>query len=139
MHFVIGGAYNGKREWVKKQLTENQILMLNKPLGNEPLSSFKVIVKSDLECWILDECDKGKGEETLLQLWENELKNLLEWEQQDKDRSLFIIGTDQSKGIVPMDRAERKARDLLGWCHQHTAKKAEHVTRIWYGIAQELK
>lgn len=52
---------------------------------------------------------------------------------------LVLIGTDITKGIVPMNAFDRFFRDTAGWCFQDTAKAAARVDVIWYGIAETIK
>nr|WP_239581681.1 bifunctional adenosylcobinamide kinase/adenosylcobinamide-phosphate guanylyltransferase [Jeotgalibacillus terrae] len=95
------------------------------------------ILFTRLEEWILSQY--GQDEDDLVLLWKQEIKRLIEWENDAVQRCVIMIGTDQSKGIVPLEKEQRFTRDVLGWCHQHTASKADRVTRIWYGLAEELK
>ena len=50
-----------------------------------------------------------------------------------------VIARQVNGGIVPMDGAERAWRENYGVLLQQLAKKAEHVTRVFCGIAEELK
>ena len=50
-----------------------------------------------------------------------------------------VIARQVNGGIVPMDGAERAWRERYGIILQQLAKKAEHVTRVFCGIAEELK
>lgn len=54
-------------------------------------------------------------------------------------RKLVIIGTDISKGIVPLEKENRLWRDFTGWVYQDLVAKAERVDVIWYGINQIMK
>jgi len=144
MHFVIGGAYNGKRQWVRAELEKHAgedraILEINTLIPEKELSPYKAVIWSDIEHWIEANWYNGMEEEQLLKRWRNAIDELIQWEEKDEAHQVVIIGTDQSKGIVPLDQTKRAVRDLAGWCHQYTAKKAERVTRVWYGIAEKLK
>src|SRR5699024_8315908 len=63
----------------------------------------------------------------------------LQWEQQDASSYLYVIGSDVGKGIVPIDEDERHFRDLVGWCFQDVAKKADRMDIVWYGLHKQLK
>jgi len=67
------------------------------------------------------------------------IKQWAEWEQEDSERQLIIIGNDISKGIVPMSGLERTWRDLTGWFYQDLVSVSKRVDYIWYGIAKQLK
>nr|WP_272875249.1 bifunctional adenosylcobinamide kinase/adenosylcobinamide-phosphate guanylyltransferase [Bhargavaea massiliensis] len=56
----------------------------------------------------------------------------------DRER-LTIIVTDIGRGIVPADPHTRWLRDVCGRLNQRLFREAGRVTRIWYGLAQELK
>lgn len=147
MHFVSGGAYNGKANWVKEyyhieNLPKEKVEWIS-AYEREPLSediSFgckKLIVIEGLERWILQiaktmEIDEGK------QYLQSLINRLLAFEQSG-DSQIVIIGTDISKGIVPVERDLRKWRDLTGFLYQYIVDKSEKVHRIWFGIAQPLK
>lgn len=144
MHFIIGGAYNGKRKWVASLLEQegiswDSILDLSKTASDKDLASYQAVVWNRTESWIEERTEAEANKEEIVGQWKIEVARLLEWEQGKVGRKLLIIGTDQSKGVVPMDKTARAARDVTGWCYQYTALKAERVTRVWYGIAEELK
>ncbi|KIL44027.1 hypothetical protein KP77_29760 [Jeotgalibacillus alimentarius] len=136
MHFIIGGAFNGKRKWVEEELKPSSRVEISKP-GQPVPEEADTILFTRLEEWIL--LQYGQDEDDLVLKWKQEIKRLLEWENVAAVRRVIIIGTDQSKGIVPLEKEQRFTRDVLGWCHQHTASKADRVTRIWYGLSEELK
>lgn len=147
MHFVSGGAYNGKANWVKqhyhivekdereyKWISAYDDLPLPKELSGFPVET---IVLEGLEAWMLsliktrtvDEVREDFG--TILQAW-------LSWSQKENNE-LIIIGVDMSKGIVPADATLRKWRDVTGFIYQDIVKQCHAFHYIWYGIAQQLK
>ena len=52
---------------------------------------------------------------------------------------IIVIGTDITKGIVPIEKENRVWRDLTGRVFQDTASICERVDLIWYGISKRLK
>ncbi|MBU8907189.1 bifunctional adenosylcobinamide kinase/adenosylcobinamide-phosphate guanylyltransferase [Desertibacillus haloalkaliphilus] len=68
-----------------------------------------------------------------------QLEQWLHWETQESEHQLILIGTEISKGVVPMEAANRRWRDLTGWCYQDVTRRAERVDLIWYGLPQQLK
>lgn len=136
MHFVIGGAYNGKRKWVESQLNQASFQEVSEP-SEKIESGVGTILFTALENWIFKQF--GRDSDEVVLAWKQEVDRLTKWEDGKPDRRVVIIGTDQSKGIVPLEKEQRFTRDVLGWCHQYSALKAERVTRVWYGLAEELK
>lgn len=63
----------------------------------------------------------------------------LAWESARKNRELIMIGTDISKGIVPIDKKDRLWRDMTGWVYQDIVSQSKKVDVIWYGISSKLK
>ncbi len=70
---------------------------------------------------------------------QNWIDTVLHWEQAEPTRKVVLIGTDFSKGIVPMEPERRKWRDVTGWFYQDLIKKAERVDQIWYGLSTQVK
>ncbi|AIF45264.1 bifunctional adenosylcobinamide kinase/adenosylcobinamide-phosphate guanylyltransferase [Virgibacillus sp. SK37] len=143
MHFVTGGAYNGKRKWVKKHYPTASYwcsaydgAKMEPPVEGE---DHYVVVVEGVEHWVgalLEE------ETTLSAVREKMAKGVqawLEWEKENDKRKLIIIGTDISKGIVPIEKHDRMWRDGVGWVYQDIAEQAEKMDVIWYGVAQQLK
>ncbi|RFU71412.1 hypothetical protein D0469_01510 [Peribacillus saganii] len=145
MHFITGGAFNGKSQWVKDyyQLNERPSRWFSAYFGNlinyrfqEPDSS--LIVMEGLELLIKNECQTIEIQEWR-QSWQKELSSWKAWEQKKNGRQVIFIGTDISKGIVPVDPNERKWRDLTGWAYQDLAAACDRVDLIWYGLGTQLK
>jgi adenosylcobinamide kinase / adenosylcobinamide-phosphate guanylyltransferase len=61
------------------------------------------------------------------------------WEQEKPQKKLVVIGTDITKGIVPVDRENRLWRDVTGWAYQDLAAQADKIDIIWYGCNQTIK
>src|SRR5690625_2198220 len=126
MHFVTGGAYNGKANWVKQhygiESENNETNVWISAYENVPLSESllkynkKVIVLEGIEQWILqlieynDETTYLRKIETLFNSWKN-------WSEESAHK-LIIIGTDIPKGIVPIEQKQRMWRDLTGFLYQ---------------------
>lgn len=141
MHFVTGGAFNGKRKWVKENYPEGEwfsaynkdplIMNLESPWNS-------TFILEGIEVWVkelLAEMTMDEGRKYLRDViagWYN-------WENVSPDRKLIIIGTDITKGIVPIDKADRNWRDLIGWFYQDIAIKCERVDVVWYGLNQTVK
>ncbi|WP_243292242.1 bifunctional adenosylcobinamide kinase/adenosylcobinamide-phosphate guanylyltransferase [Bacillus sp. FJAT-47783] len=143
MHFVTGGAFNGKRKWVKQHVlkdneTYSWISGYEKKCAYDwiKIESFQTItVIEGVEQFLYDHLEREDWKSHWLQvmhIWEK-------WEREDSSRSLILIGTDMTKGIVPLEAKERLWRDVSGWCFQDIVKRAERVDIIWYGINERIK
>lgn len=124
MILVIGGAYSGKLEFIKKTygVSKEDIFYCND--GNIDFSK-KVI--SGLHRFTYENSVYGKNS---LEIIEANLKLL-----QDK----IIICDEISSGIVPLKKEERVWREETGRCLQLLSKEASKVYRIFCGIPTVLK
>lgn len=133
MHVYIGGAYNGKRAYVRQLLETQQKKDVAWFDGRWPkaIPNNEVIVMAGLERMLeerIDELEEVVAEEIMT--------HFLEW---SKKHELIVIVTDVGRGIVPIDRNMRKLRDMCGRMYQRLFEESTDVTRIWYGIAKPLK
>ncbi|AQQ54310.1 bifunctional adenosylcobinamide kinase/adenosylcobinamide-phosphate guanylyltransferase [Planococcus lenghuensis] len=125
MHIIFGGAYNGKREYVKRQLTGCRYSWYE---GKLPDKADGLPVIAGVEQWIKQQLEAGSTENAVAR---DALKAV-------QDNQIWIL-TDLHRGIVPIDPLERKMRDATGRLYQRLFSQAAGVTRIWYGIPQILK
>ncbi|BDH62220.1 hypothetical protein MTP04_23500 [Lysinibacillus sp. PLM2] len=135
MKTIVGGAYNGKRKYVEDLLREQRIsyelfegyipdkIDFISNNGHLVICNFEQIILNYLE---LDE-------ETIVDQLFQKIKAL------DKQSKVICICTDFGRGIVPIDKKERKLRDTCGRLYQKLFQESSSVIRIWYGIPQILK
>ena len=125
MELIIGGAYQGKENYVKSafSLSEEDIFVCD--TENEPDFSKKCL--SHIEKWSY-QCVKN-GVEPADAFFEHILL----------PNSLIVISDDVSCGVVPIDPIERKWREANGRLLLRLAEKSEHVTRVFCGIPARLK
>lgn len=142
MHFITGGAFNGKRAWVKNTygltgswLSAYQETPLAKNINH---INSDLLVLEGIEIW-LKELTKTNHSNRCREIWIQIINNWLSWEKAEPERKLVVIGTDITKGIVPMEREIRLWRDVTGWAYQDLATKADKVDVIWYGLNQTIK
>lgn len=144
MHFITGGTFNGKRAWVKKTypITKDDLWLSAYdpcPLPSNITAVDKnLIILEGIELWLKDltkEFEANKCRE----IWNSCLDNWLTWEKAKATRTIVVIGTDITKGIVPVEKENRMWRDVTGWAYQDTALRSEKVDVIWYGINQTIK
>jgi adenosylcobinamide kinase / adenosylcobinamide-phosphate guanylyltransferase len=123
MHVIIGGAHNGKREFVRKLLSEEDISWYE---GEIPAPGNDAVVLAGLESWLAQcELSEEKATDFIIKAVEN--------------RRAIVILTDIGRGIVPMDANLRKLRDTCGRVYQRLFAEASEVTKVWYGIPQNIK
>jgi len=130
MHVFIGGAYNGKTAYVTQMLAEQQVAVMDGVLADVVPDCDALLIKN-LEQWLLSQ--NLEDDEKLIQ---QVLKRLQTFEE---TCSLYIIVTDMGRGVVPMEKQARLLRDTCGRLYQALFAEAQHVERIWYGIAERIK
>lgn len=131
MELYIGGAFQGKLDYVKSLYNEKKFEIYGKD-GFEKLCSA----------------------ENLSAIWNDfhlSVKNLLGgfcpqdeiacriFEIIRKNPDIKIISCEIGSGIVPLDKSDRLWRDFCGHLLVQLAKKADKVERIVCGIPQRLK
>jgi adenosylcobinamide kinase / adenosylcobinamide-phosphate guanylyltransferase len=140
VHFITGGAFNGKRAWVKQNFERGSWLSAYQgiPFPHEINSKEDLLFIEGVEVW-LKEITEEYDLNQCLDIFVSSLENWLLWEEANPNRKLVVIGTDISKGIVPMESENRIWRDVTGWAYQQLTAKAEKVEIIWYGLNQTIK
>ncbi|BAQ09868.1 hypothetical protein OXB_1397 [Bacillus sp. OxB-1] len=123
MHVYIGGAANGKRDYVRSMLAGREVSWYE---GKLPERVDSTVVVAGLENWMA-------GTEL------SEAEAVRQALESLKGQEVIVILTDIGRGIVPMDPALRELRDRCGRLYQRLLAEADEVTRIWYGLAQTLK
>lgn len=141
MHFVTGGAFNGKSNWVRKTypINDQNSTWVSGYAGEQipdsllPATEYWIVsgIEQYVKDWLIA-CD----EKAVREKW---LGKLTEWSCLDGDQTMILIGSDISKGIVPANHEERLWRDVTGRIFQDTAKICDRVDVIWYGINIQIK
>lgn len=146
MHFVTGGALNGKSRWVREYYNEKRIVFDHWVSGHHPddlpkeinMLACQTIVIQGIEQFIKEDC-LTMDMHTCREAWKILLDDWKMWEKSDPQRLLVIIGTDITKGIVPIEKTDRTWRDVTGWVFQDISSKADRVDVIWYGLNKQIK
>ncbi|MFJ7848403.1 bifunctional adenosylcobinamide kinase/adenosylcobinamide-phosphate guanylyltransferase [Peribacillus sp. NPDC097206] len=142
MHFVTGGAYNGKTKWVKQFYGLNtEGLWLSGYQNDQPdFRDFQkdIVVLQGIDAWIGQDVNM-MDVESIRKKWKEILDGWRIWEKEESGRTCVIIGSDLSKGIVPIEKKNRQWRDACGWIFQDVATISTRVDIIWYGINQRIK
>lgn len=135
MHVILGGAFNGKRAYVKQLLAQHPSQEIHYFEGSLPdpnqFSKAHFVVIGRLEQII--EQQLHKTENIIAREIISKLCEL------DRTTNVICICTDTSRGIVPLEQSARKIRDTSGRLYQQLCTYSERVTRIWYGIPQVIK
>lgn len=128
MHIVFGGAFNGKRQFVRGLAGCNEAAWFEEELPRDSVSG---TVVAGVELWVRGQLEKGMEEKAIHRLVQDAIA-------QGTPRQIWIL-TDINRGIVPADPLERELRDVIGRLYQQLFLQAASVTRIWYGIPETLK
>ncbi|QDQ02698.1 hypothetical protein FOH38_20845 [Lysinibacillus fusiformis] len=130
MHVFIGGAYNGKTDYVMRELEGQKVALVDGVLPDYAPSCDVVVIKN-LEKWLVTQ--NLEADDMIVAQLLTRLKAL------EENCALFIIVTDMGRGVVPMEKQARLLRDTCGRLYQVLFTEAERVVRIWYGIAEQIK
>ncbi|WP_050181800.1 bifunctional adenosylcobinamide kinase/adenosylcobinamide-phosphate guanylyltransferase [Domibacillus robiginosus] len=137
MHFVTGGAFNGKKKWVIDfyglEKTPHQWHSFYKKT-EAPAFTEEIVVLEGIERYVRILLERFETPEKARLLFRKELEK---WKKED--RTVILIGTDITKGIVPMNAFDRFFRDTAGWCFQDVAAASGRVDTVWYGIGETIK
>lgn len=124
MKLIIGGAYQGKREFAKSafHLEESDIFTCTGETMDFSAPCIDKIEEFTLAC-----VKAGKDPISLFQAQEHQ------WE------GAVLICQDIFCGVVPLDDDLRQWRQVTGQLCQYLTKKASQVSRIFCGLEQRLK
>lgn len=146
MHFVFGGAFNGKAKWVKMQYRDVSLDWRSAYIPTFKIEQFETVtmfsngtVLEGIENYVKEKLSEEKNINMLRSHLNDLLITWIQWEREQAGRTLIIIGNDLSKGVVPIEKNDRLWRDVTGWFYQDITKMAERVDLVWYGIAKRLK
>lgn len=114
MILIIGGLASGKREFVKKEYGYSDSDIADGVLDDRP-------VLYNLQNMIF--CASGSADALLPELL----------------RKNIVICNEVGSGVVPIDKAERAAREATGRLCVELAGRAEKVIRLCCGIPTVIK
>lgn len=135
MRVIIGGAYNGKRRFVRNELGKDSIKKRHFYEGVLPeqitfgendhviVGSFEKLIMSFIH--LDEEAIASKIFDALAEI--------------DETTEITCICTDIGRGVVPIHQGERKLRDACGRLYQRLFQYSDEVIRVWYGIPEILK
>lgn len=154
MILIIGGAYQGKKEFARQQLGIQTIFECGAPAHGTPAGAaetngapeapvhnapahpdksldFSADAISALEEFTWNCCTEDPAERL-------EAAALMR-ARRDEWREKVLIITDVSQGIVPMDARTRAFREMNGRLMIYLASEAEEVYRVFCGIGKRIK
>lgn len=146
MQLVIGGAYQGKKEYVKKsyQIEESQIWQGGYPVADGKwlcVCGLHNIIKGMLRKF---EADRNKTGDIVLpdaermECYVNQIITYLHGLTEQNPNLIFICD-EVGSGIVPMEKSEREYRECVGRVLCVLAKEADRVERVHCGIGRMIK
>ncbi|OIJ21350.1 hypothetical protein BKP45_00785 [Anaerobacillus alkalidiazotrophicus] len=142
MQLVVGGAYSGKRKLVKAQYRKHSWLTAYE---GDLLCDWKTswaenstLILEGWEIWIANELKKMDDDVEIRKRFQS-LINDLKVKEQKRNDTIVIIMLEVGRGIVPINKEERRVRDLLGWLLQDVANHANDVQYVWHGLAKKIK
>ena len=141
MQLFIGGACAGKRDAVRSRFPG---ACWHSAYDGKTLETWRdtlprqgVLVLEGWErwlaVWLIDEPTDDTLRERLRLL-------LAFWQELEREAAVgvVLILPEMGRGIVPLDRAERRLRDLAGWLAQDAAACSEAVWYVRHGLVQRL-
>ena len=126
MIFVIGGSYQGKRNFICEtyRLNEEDFFVCTEETRE---IDFSKRVIEHIERFALG-CIR-RGEEPA-RYWR---------EHAEQTENLILISDDVSCGVVPIDVTLRAWREASGRANNYLAGKSQRVWRVFCGLGQVLK
>ena len=111
MILILGGAWQGKLTWAASHGMVGPVFDLKDGWPEAPVRCCR-----HLEALTRAASDRG-----------------------ETAQQAFVISREIGSGVVPLDAAERRGREVHGAVLQGLAARAEHVSRIFCGLEERLK
>ncbi len=127
MELIIGGAYQGKLDYAKLQfkLDESDIFTCTEDKGIE-FGSRCINKLEEFTLW----CVRNENDNDAVEIFKA---------HRDEWKDSILICCDIFCGVVPMGADMRAWREQTGRLCAYLSSEAEHVTRMFCGIASRLK
>lgn len=142
MQLVLGGAFTGKRKVVKEK---HQAISWLSSYHKGELWDWKskwskdtTLVLEGWEKWILHEVRNNESNDEIRDKFKRLFHSFVQ-EEKKRNSSIVLIMLEIGKGIVPLEREERRLRDIAGWIAQDAAQLSEQVEIVWNGLSKRLK
>lgn len=142
MQLVIGGAFSGKRKVVKGKIGVCSWLSAYQGDRIEEWESHwlhgTTLVIEGWEKWIATELTTSENNDDIRRVYKALFQTLLKEEQRRKN-IIVLIMLEMGKGIVPLEKKDRRLRDIAGWIAQDAAQLSDQVDYVWNGLSRSLK
>ncbi|MFJ5714679.1 bifunctional adenosylcobinamide kinase/adenosylcobinamide-phosphate guanylyltransferase [Neobacillus sp. NPDC093127] len=142
MQLVIGGAFSGKRKIVKDTIGTCSWVSAYQEDRIEDWETRwlhgTTLVIEGWEKWIADELTTSENNDDIRSVYNALFQTLFEEEQRRKNKIVLIM-LEMGKGIVPLQKKDRRLRDIAGWIAQDAAQLSDQVDYVWNGLARRLK
>lgn len=126
MNFIIGGAYQGKKEYTiekyslsKDDISDGEFMNIDDISGLKCITNYHLLVKNVME-------NNGDPMDTAEKILHN-------------NPNIIIIMNEIGNGIIPFEKSERIWREQVGRVGCYFARSAEKVIRITCGISTIIK
>lgn len=140
MRLFIGGACAGKRDLVTSRFPAAAWSRVDdvgiEGRGHE-LRPGTVRVMTGWTTWLASALAVEPDDDRLRARLVAALETLREAEREGRGEVVLIL-PEVGRGIVPMDPAQRRLRDLVGWLGQDAAARADEVWYVRHGLARRL-
>ena len=126
MELIIGGAYQGKKDFACEQFQiEESSLVDGRTCEYDAIGDAKAIhhLQDYIKRMLLEE--------------RNPMSYILE--QVKKNEEVVILCNEMGCGLVPMDAFDRRFREMVGRIQCELAKRATSVYRVYCGIGVKIK
>lgn len=151
MHVFIGGTASGKRQRVAERYPEARWRDADEMMRRVPgagagpaIDDGDTLVISGWLAWLEAELGAGRENERenesasadddrLGRRWREALTG---WASSPGRRVLVL--DEVGRGIVPVDPAQRRLRDLMGWLSQDAVRLASQVHYVRHGLTMRL-
>ncbi|MDT8895954.1 bifunctional adenosylcobinamide kinase/adenosylcobinamide-phosphate guanylyltransferase [Halomonas sp. I1] len=140
MQLFIGGACAGKRDLVAARFPDaawSRVDEAGLEGWGHALRPGTVRVLTGWAGWLKKALADEPDDDRLRARLVAALDTLRNAEREARGEVVLIL-PEMGRGIVPMDAADRRLRDLAGWLAQDAAARAESVWYVRHGLARRL-
>lgn len=155
MKLITGGAYSGKRNYVRSLSADSQFGWLSGYETDHDLEQWRTrwltcdkLVLEGWECWIEKKLEKGVAGHELEQWLRKIVDDIMKEERKYADnakrnnatnhKEAYLIMLEMGRGIVPANPNSRILRDICGRLSQEVARQADEVIYMWHGLPHVL-
>ncbi len=141
MQLFIGGACAGKRDLVAARFPDAVWSRIDETGLEEgwslALDRNGALVLSGWTRWLAQALAEEPDDDRLRAWLVAALDKLRDAEREARGEVVLIL-PEMGRGIVPMEAADRRLRDLAGWLAQDAAARADEVWYVRHGLARRL-